>query len=161
MRCWLACLKRILMLLNICCEEGPLSARKSPVVPSLRDLSARPVILFVRYWDAKIFFFCFLCRESGILRPEDSFSLTESCMSSDSLKASSGEVSPYDNNSPVLSDRLLLNDTEHSSLNSDRDPICPRQYKLSDHSKDRSGSASPTLSADKGEQNVFYDMVVL
>ncbi|XP_008398705.1 rho GTPase-activating protein 6 isoform X1 [Poecilia reticulata] len=98
------------------------------------------------------------CSESGILRPEDSFSLTESCMSSDSLKASSGEVSPYDNNSPVLSDRLLLKDTEHSSLNSDRDPIRPRQYKLSDRSKDGSGSASPTLSADKdASADCFWD----
>ncbi|KAM4730799.1 rho GTPase-activating protein 6 isoform 2-T2 [Anableps anableps] len=98
------------------------------------------------------------CSESGILRPEDSFSLTESCMSSDSLKASSGEVSPYDNNSPVLSDRLLLKDTEDSSFNSDRDPICPRQYKLSDHSKDGSGSISPTLSADKDTSaDSFWD----
>ncbi|XP_021177557.2 rho GTPase-activating protein 6 isoform X2 [Fundulus heteroclitus] len=98
------------------------------------------------------------CSDSGILRPEDSFSLTESCMSSDSLKASSGEVSPYDNNSPVLSDRLLLKDTEDSSLNSDRDSIRPRQYKLSDRSKDGSGSTSPTLSADKdASADCFWD----
>lgn len=98
------------------------------------------------------------CSESDILRPEDSFSLTESCLSSDSLKASSGEVSPYDNNSPVLSDRLLLKDREDSSLNSDRDPLRPRQYKLSDHSKDGSRSSSPTLSTGKeASADCFWD----
>ncbi|XP_047227575.1 rho GTPase-activating protein 6-like isoform X2 [Girardinichthys multiradiatus] len=98
------------------------------------------------------------CSDSGILRQDDVISLTESCMSSDSLKASSGEVSPYDNNSPVLSDRLLLKDIEDSSLNSDRDPICPRQYKLSDHSKDGSGGTSPTLSANKDtSSDCFWD----
>ncbi|MEQ2251486.1 hypothetical protein ILYODFUR_011396 [Ilyodon furcidens] len=98
------------------------------------------------------------CSDSGILRQEDVISLTESCMSSDSLKASSGEVSPYDNNSPVLSDRLLLKDIEDSSLISDRDPIRPRQYKLSDHSKDGSGGTSPTLSANKDtSSDCFWD----
>ncbi|MED6277067.1 hypothetical protein CHARACLAT_009405 [Characodon lateralis] len=98
------------------------------------------------------------CSDSGILRQEDVISLTESCMSSDSLKASSGDISPYDNNSPVLSDRLLLKDIEDSSLISDRDPIRPRQYKLSNHSKDGSGDASPTLSANKDtSSDCFWD----
>lgn len=37
--------------------------------------------------------------------PEEPFSLGERRSSSDSNKVSSGEVSPYDNNSPVLSER--------------------------------------------------------
>lgn len=86
------------------------------------------------------------------LRSEESFSLTDRCLSSDSHKPSSGEVSPYDNNSPVLSDRPRFKYTEDGSLLSDR---VPRQDKLRDQSKDNSGSTSPTLSTDKGEQNSF------
>uniref|UniRef100_A0A3Q0SUS5 Rho GTPase activating protein 6 n=1 Tax=Amphilophus citrinellus TaxID=61819 RepID=A0A3Q0SUS5_AMPCI len=40
-----------------------------------------------------------------LLQPEEPFTLSERHSSSDSNKASSGEVSPYDNNSPVLSER--------------------------------------------------------
>ncbi|XP_008273874.1 rho GTPase-activating protein 6 [Stegastes partitus] len=89
------------------------------------------------------------CSESGLLRPEESFSLTERCLSSDSLKASSGEVSPYDNNSPVLSNRLLRKYPEDSGPLSERVSRPCGQYKLKGHSKDGSGSTSPTLSTDK------------
>ncbi|XP_034533886.1 rho GTPase-activating protein 6-like isoform X4 [Notolabrus celidotus] len=40
-----------------------------------------------------------------LLQTEEPFTLSERRSSSDSNKASSGEVSPYDNNSPVLSER--------------------------------------------------------
>ncbi|XP_016894444.1 rho GTPase-activating protein 6-like isoform X2 [Cynoglossus semilaevis] len=40
-----------------------------------------------------------------LLQPEEPFTLSERHSSSDSNKVSSGEVSPYDNNSPVLSER--------------------------------------------------------
>ncbi|XP_029941932.1 rho GTPase-activating protein 6 isoform X2 [Salarias fasciatus] len=40
-----------------------------------------------------------------LLQSEEGFALSERRSSSDSNKASSGEVSPYDNNSPVLSER--------------------------------------------------------
>lgn len=84
---------------------------------------------------------------------EESFSLTDRRLSNDSIKASSGEVSPYDNNSPVLSDGLLYKFPEDSSPMSDRIPRLSKQHKLSGHSKDRSGSTSPTLSIDKGILN--------
>ncbi|XP_062865479.1 rho GTPase-activating protein 6 isoform X2 [Trichomycterus rosablanca] len=42
-----------------------------------------------------------------LLNSEASFSMSECRSSSDSNKASSGEVSPYDNNSPVLSERRV------------------------------------------------------
>ncbi|XP_055083312.1 rho GTPase-activating protein 6-like isoform X3 [Periophthalmus magnuspinnatus] len=42
---------------------------------------------------------------SDLHQPEEPFTLSERRSSSDSNKASSGEVSPYDNNSPVLSER--------------------------------------------------------
>ncbi|KAK7893396.1 hypothetical protein WMY93_022548 [Mugilogobius chulae] len=44
-------------------------------------------------------------QSSDLLPPEEPFTLSERRSSSDSNKASSGEVSPYDNNSPVLSER--------------------------------------------------------
>ncbi|XP_072319612.1 rho GTPase-activating protein 6-like isoform X2 [Eucyclogobius newberryi] len=44
-------------------------------------------------------------QSSDLLQPEEPFTLSERRSSSDSNKASSGEVSPYDNNSPVLSER--------------------------------------------------------
>ncbi|XP_058478347.1 rho GTPase-activating protein 6-like isoform X2 [Solea solea] len=40
-----------------------------------------------------------------LLQSEESFTLSERHSSSDSNKVSSGEVSPYDNNSPILSER--------------------------------------------------------
>ncbi|TKS67144.1 Rho GTPase-activating protein 6 [Collichthys lucidus] len=86
--------------------------------------------------------------EPALLRAEESFSLTERRLSNDSIKASSGEVSPYDNNSPVLSDRLLGKYPEDSSPLSNGIPRLSRQHRLS--SQDGSGSTSPTLSTDKG-----------
>lgn len=47
----------------------------------------------------------FPCRSSDLLQTEEPYTLSERRSSSDSNKASSGEVSPYDNNSPVLSER--------------------------------------------------------
>lgn len=44
-------------------------------------------------------------RSSDLLQTEEPYTLSERRSSSDSNKASSGEVSPYDNNSPVLSER--------------------------------------------------------
>lgn len=44
-------------------------------------------------------------RSSELLQTEEPYTLSERRSSSDSNKASSGEVSPYDNNSPVLSER--------------------------------------------------------
>ncbi|XP_010882791.1 rho GTPase-activating protein 6 isoform X1 [Esox lucius] len=56
----------------------------------------------------------------GVSRNRGPISLTERRCSSDSYKASSGEVSPYDNNSPVLSERLLSQAQNDSSPLSDR-----------------------------------------
>ncbi|XP_077582015.1 rho GTPase-activating protein 6-like isoform X2 [Stigmatopora nigra] len=44
-------------------------------------------------------------QSTDLLQSEEPFALNECHSSSDSNKASSGEVSPYDNNSPVLSER--------------------------------------------------------
>ncbi|XP_068602307.1 rho GTPase-activating protein 6-like [Brachionichthys hirsutus] len=83
------------------------------------------------------------------------FSLTERRLSEDFIKASSGEASPYDNNSPVVPDRPLCED---GSFISDGIPRLSEQHKLSDDSKDAFGSASPTVSTDKGTPaDPFWD----
>ncbi|XP_042350564.1 rho GTPase-activating protein 6-like isoform X2 [Plectropomus leopardus] len=96
--------------------------------------------------------------EPGLLGAEESFSLTDRCLSNDSIKVSSGEVSPYDNNSPVLSDRLLCKYAGDESPPSDRITRHRERYKLSSHSKDGSGNTSPTLSTDKeASTDHFWD----
>ncbi|XP_071185735.1 rho GTPase-activating protein 6-like isoform X1 [Salvelinus alpinus] len=61
-----------------------------------------------------------------VLRSEDPFSLSERRSSSDSNKVSSGELSPYDNNSPILSEHL----GEGTSPGSERLFHVPEQYTL-------------------------------
>ncbi|GAA6228752.1 rho GTPase-activating protein 6-like [Lates japonicus] len=95
--------------------------------------------------------------DPGLLRADESFSPADRRLSSVSIKASSGEVSPYDNNSPVLSDRLLWKYPDDSSPLSDRVPRLSGQCKLRGHSKDRSGSTSPTLSTDKEASAICDD----
>ncbi|KAM9343032.1 rho GTPase-activating protein 6 isoform 2-T2 [Pholidichthys leucotaenia] len=94
--------------------------------------------------------------ESEFLRQEESFPRTERRLSNDSLKASSGEVSPYDNNSPILSDRLLHKYPKGHSSFTDGASRHSGHDKLSDHSKEGSGSTSPTLSHDKADS--FWDI---
>ncbi|XP_023130770.2 rho GTPase-activating protein 6 isoform X3 [Amphiprion ocellaris] len=61
-----------------------------------------------------------------LLQAEETFNLSERRSSSDSNKASSGEVSPYDNNSPVLSERR----GETGSPASEQLFRVPEQYSL-------------------------------
>ncbi|XP_040888471.1 rho GTPase-activating protein 6-like isoform X3 [Toxotes jaculatrix] len=61
-----------------------------------------------------------------LLQSEEPFTLSERRSSSDSNKASSGEVSPYDNNSPVLSERR----GEPESPGSEQLFRVPEQYTL-------------------------------
>lgn len=65
-------------------------------------------------------------RSSDLLQTEDSFNLSERRSSSDSNKPSSGEVSPYDNNSPVMSERRA----EPSSPDGEQPLHVPGQYSL-------------------------------
>lgn len=79
-----------------------------------------------------------LCREADLLQVGDAFPLAERCSSSDSVKASSGEVSPYDNNSPLLYEYPADGDASAEAA-----PV--RQHG------ERSGGTSPSLSTDKGD----------
>lgn len=60
------------------------------------------------------------------MQSEEPFTLSERRSSSDSNKVSSGELSPYDNNSPVLSERR----GEPGSPGSERPFRIPGQYSL-------------------------------
>lgn len=84
-------------------------------------------------------------RGPAVLQPGGTFSLNERRLSSYSTKASSGEVSPYDNNSPVLSDGLTYPE--------DSDPFSHSVPALSFTVQSTEGSSrnSPTLCTDKGE----------
>lgn len=63
-------------------------------------------------------------RSSDLLQTEEPFNLNERRSSSDSNKPSSGEVSPYDNNSPVMSERRA----EPGSPDGDQPFRGPGQY---------------------------------
>ncbi len=65
-------------------------------------------------------------RSADMLQTEEPFALSERRSSSDSNKASSGELSPYDNNSPVLSERR----GEPGSPGSEQLFRVPEQYSL-------------------------------
>ncbi|KAI6051850.1 rho GTPase-activating protein 6 isoform X1 [Marmota monax] len=93
-----------------------------------------------------------------ILQSEVSFSMGGRHSSTDSNKASSGDISPYDNNSPVLSERSLL------AMQEDRGPggseklyKVPEQYMLVGHlpaskSKSRESSPGPRLGKEMSEE---------
>uniref|UniRef100_A0A3Q3XP46 Rho-GAP domain-containing protein n=1 Tax=Mola mola TaxID=94237 RepID=A0A3Q3XP46_MOLML len=87
--------------------------------------------------------------EPDLLKAGESFSLNERCLSSDFIKASSGEVSPYDNNSPVLSDGLLDKYPGDDSPFFNSIPRLARQQRLDGNSDEGSGRTSPILSAGK------------
>ncbi|MGH0121343.1 UNVERIFIED_CONTAM: hypothetical protein FKN15_032986 [Acipenser sinensis] len=85
-----------------------------------------------------------------LMRSDGPFTLGERHSSTDS-KASSGEVSPYDNNSPVLSERLLFQKQEDISPSSDKLFKVPEQYTLVGHLKSKSKDLSPGLRTGKGK----------
>ncbi|KAJ8378336.1 hypothetical protein AAFF_G00243560 [Aldrovandia affinis] len=92
-----------------------------------------------------------------LTRSDAPFSLNERHSSSDSNKASSGEVSPYDNNSPVLSDRLLPQHQGEGSPRVDRLFRVPEQYTLVGHVKGRSKEPPPAQWMAKGSHGSVSD----
>lgn len=79
---------------------------------------SNPTLLYFKVKQSICHLFC-SCSDPTLLRTEESYSLAGRSLSNDSFKASSGEVSPYDNNSPILSDQLLCKYGEDSTF-SDR-----------------------------------------
>ncbi|XP_066879642.1 rho GTPase-activating protein 6 isoform X5 [Kogia breviceps] len=91
-----------------------------------------------------------------MLRSEVSFSMGGRHSSTDSNKASSGDLSPYDNNSPVLSERSLLAMQEDVAPGGS-ERLCkgPEQYVRVSHlpsSKSRESSPGPRLGKDMAEE---------
>lgn len=88
-------------------------------------------------------------RSPDMLRSEVSFSVGGRHSSTDSNKASSGDLSPYDNNSPVLSERSLLAMQEDAARGgSEKLYKGPEQYMLVGHLpslKSRESSPGPRL----------------
>ncbi|XP_069745892.1 rho GTPase-activating protein 6-like isoform X11 [Narcine bancroftii] len=76
--------------------------------------------------------------------------------STDSNKISSGEVSPYDNNSPVLTDRLLVQRSDDLSPASEKLYKVPEQYALVGHLKSKSRDSSPVSCPEKGLYDDIY-----
>eukprot|EP00069_Balaena_mysticetus_P005150 bmy_00890T0 len=91
-----------------------------------------------------------------MLRSEVSFSVGGRHSSTDSNKASSGDLSPYDNNSPVLSERSLLAMQEDVAPGgSEKLYKGPEQYVRVGHlpsSKSRESSPGPRLGKDMAEE---------
>ncbi|KAM9181205.1 rho GTPase-activating protein 6 isoform 2-T2 [Dugong dugon] len=90
-----------------------------------------------------------------MLQSEVSFAMGERHSSTDSNKASSGDISPYDNNSPVLSERSLLAMQEDAAPGgSEKLYKVPEQYTLVGHlpSKSRESSPGPRLGKDMSEE---------
>ncbi|XP_015219445.2 rho GTPase-activating protein 6 isoform X2 [Lepisosteus oculatus] len=85
-----------------------------------------------------------------LMRSGATFSLAERHSSTDSNKISSGEVSPYDNNSPVLSERLLFQPHEDVSPGSEKLFRVPEQYTLVGHLKSKSRELALGQWAGKG-----------
>lgn len=93
-----------------------------------------------------------------MLRSEVSFSVGGRHSSTDSNKASSGDLSPYDNNSPVLSERSLLAMQENTAPapgGSEKLYKGPEQYMLVGHLpslKSKESCAGPQLGKDMSEE---------
>nr|KAF6434997.1 Rho GTPase activating protein 6 [Rousettus aegyptiacus] len=94
-----------------------------------------------------------------MLRSEVSFSVGGRHSSTDSNKASSGDLSPYDNNSPVLSERSLLAMQEDAARGgSEKLYKGPEQYMLVGHLpslKSRESSPGPRLRKDTSSEEPF------
>ncbi|XP_069061093.1 rho GTPase-activating protein 6 isoform X1 [Pleurodeles waltl] len=89
-----------------------------------------------------------------MLRSDRPFSLGGRHSSTDSNKASSGDVSPYDNNSPVLSERSLTARPEELASSSDKLFKVPEQYALLGHMqpKSREGPPVPWVAREVPEE---------
>lgn len=85
-----------------------------------------------------------------MLRSEGSYSTGERHSSTDSNKASSGDVSPYDNNSPVLSERSLVAMQEEVARSPDKLYKVPEQYTLVGHLQTKPKENSSASQAGKG-----------
>nr|XP_012425085.3 rho GTPase-activating protein 6 isoform X1 [Taeniopygia guttata] len=93
-----------------------------------------------------------------MLRSEGSYSTGERHSSTDSNKASSGDVSPYDNNSPVLSERSLVAMSEEVAHSPDKLYKVPEQYTLVGHLQTKPKENSSASQAEKDVSEDHFDI---
>ncbi|XP_064356491.1 rho GTPase-activating protein 6 isoform X3 [Dromaius novaehollandiae] len=93
-----------------------------------------------------------------MLRSEGSYSMGGRHSSTDSNKASSGDVSPYDNNSPVLSERSLVATQEEVALSPDKLYKVPEQYTLVHHLQPKTKENSSASQAGKDVSEDHFDI---
>ncbi|NXI81728.1 RHG06 protein, partial [Rhipidura dahli] len=93
-----------------------------------------------------------------MLRSEGSYSTGERHSSTDSNKASSGDVSPYDNNSPVLSERSLVAMQEEVACSPDKLYKVPEQYTLVGHLQTKPKENSSASQAGKDVSEDHFDI---
>ncbi|XP_068278797.1 rho GTPase-activating protein 6 isoform X2 [Nyctibius grandis] len=96
-----------------------------------------------------------------MLRSERSYSTGGRHSSTDSNKASSGDVSPYDNNSPVLSERSLMAMQEEVACSPDKLYKVPEQYTLVGHLQPKTKENSSASQAGKGSHGNIYESSLL
>ncbi|XP_074462647.1 rho GTPase-activating protein 6 isoform X1 [Larus michahellis] len=93
-----------------------------------------------------------------MLRSEGSYSTGGRHSSTDSNKASSGDVSPYDNNSPVLSERSLMAMQEEVARSPDKLYKVPEQYTLVGHLQPKTKENSSASQAGKDVSEDHFDI---
>ncbi|KAM6147215.1 LOW QUALITY PROTEIN: rho GTPase-activating protein 6 [Phoenicopterus ruber ruber] len=93
-----------------------------------------------------------------MLRSEGSYSTGGRHSSTDSNKASSGDVSPYDNNSPVLSERPLMAMQEEVARSPDKLYKVPEQYTLVGHLQPKTKENSSASQAGKDVSEDHFDI---
>ncbi|XP_054019444.1 rho GTPase-activating protein 6 isoform X2 [Dryobates pubescens] len=93
-----------------------------------------------------------------MLRSEGSYSTGGRHSSTDSNKASSGDVSPYDNNSPVLSERSLVAMQEEVAHSPDKLYKVPEQYTLVGHLQPKTKENSSASQAGKDVSEDHFDI---
>uniref|UniRef100_A0A8C5LW46 Rho GTPase activating protein 6 n=1 Tax=Leptobrachium leishanense TaxID=445787 RepID=A0A8C5LW46_9ANUR len=95
-----------------------------------------------------------------MLRSERSYSIEERHSSTDSNKASSGDVSPYDNNSPVLSERSALSRPEELA-NSEKLYKTPEHHTLVGHLLSKTKDNTASQWSTKGSYGNIYESTPL
>ncbi|KAM6446891.1 rho GTPase-activating protein 6 isoform 1-T1 [Liasis olivaceus] len=93
-----------------------------------------------------------------MLQSGGSFSLEGRHSSMDSNRTSSGDISPYDNNSPVLSERSVLAMQEDMSLASDNLFKAPEQHTLVSHFQPKSKENSFGSWFGKDVSEDYFDI---
>ncbi|XP_077199362.1 rho GTPase-activating protein 6 isoform X2 [Paroedura picta] len=93
-----------------------------------------------------------------MLQSEGPFSMGGRHSSTDSNRASSGDVSPYDNNSPVLSERSLLGMQEDTALGAERLFKVPEQSMLVSSLQSNSRENSPGSWLGKDDSEDYFNI---